>query len=359
MAKQNINPSTGLSYTGNVNYRETQFQSPQTLAEKILMDTATSCSLTIPVHDYWKGDDGQLLSDYKTVTIPFYMSSEFGFSLSNEFRELVNIGDNAFIDFFNGVSAFTGGSQVTPQSEAMSSKVWRGSKFDGFNVECLFVCTNRNHNPVDSIKTICLCCLPRPIEDGESKLRDAAVGVLNNTIDRLATGATVVSKGLGIDAKGQVDKLAKQLKGLTKSMGMVAPLDYGIELSGESEDTAWGGPVRGTTVTLNVGNWFRASQLVVTSISNVSFSKEIIAPRDERNTTGPNALYKPSFAANNVMADGFPLYAKCNVSLAPSSMMHAKKFENYFSYSSNMAQKLNGFMDSYLGVDTGARYDLP
>jgi len=361
-------------YGGSKNFADTNFQNPQILAEKILKSPATRCSITMPVHtDYVQGENG-LNSVYQVVTIPFYMSSEFGFDLSNEFRELVNIGDNAFVDIFNGIGALTGGSQITPQSEAMSNKVWKGSKFGGFKVECLFVCTNRNNNPVDYIKTLSLACLPRKLKkdefggiQGMKNLTKGAIGMGAKLVGYVATGATSVVQGLNnisgknfgggnenLEAQNQqwhdaINSNSKMMQNLVDDIGMVAPLDYGVDLKKN-------GPISGTTVTLQIGNWFRATQLLVTSISGVSFSKEIIAPRDERNTTGPNALYKPSVFANNVMADGFPLYAKCSISLEPSSMMHIDKFNQYFPHSSQMGQNLR----NWLGVgNNGITYDLP
>ena len=356
-------------YNGSKDLRDSNFKEPQVLAEKILKSPATSCSITMPVHtDYVKTDKGRLGSLYEVVTVPFYMSADFGFDLSNEFRELVNIGDNQFVDLFNGIGALTGGSQITPQSEAMSNKVWKGSKFGGFKVDCLFICTNRNNNPVDYIKTLALCCLPRKLKKDEfggiQGMKDMAKGAIGGAAKLggyIASGVTQIAKWApgGSDAVDEqrnqewhdsINQNAKMMQDLVDDIGMVAPLDYGIDLKEN-------GPIRGTTVTLQIGNWFRASQLLVTSISGVSFSKEIVAPRDERNGTG-GGLYKPEFTASaNIMSDGFPLYAKCSINLEPCSMMHMDKFKQYFPQSSQLAQNLMNFMG--VGGTGGSWYDLP
>lgn len=331
-----ISPQGVVAVGGN--YRYSNFISPKVLAEKILRQEATSCSLTIPEHKYTRGNGGKLSSTYAPVTIPFYMSQDFGFSLGNDFKELVAIGDNQFIDVLNSVSAFTGGSQVSPQSEAMSSKVWKGSTFGGFTIECLFVCTNRRNNPIELIRRICTCCLPRKIMDGEFGLRDTFTNAFSAGVDTMALGVNTIT---GNRFKDTVDRLSGTSKALVKDLGMVAPLDYGIELSGEGEAAQWGQPKRGTTVTLQIGNWFRATQLVVKSISSVSFSKEIIAPGNG------NLLEKVSGGDKY----GFPLYGKCSISLEPSSLMHVDKFDGYF-------------MDPSHGVGATVRslsqdYDLP
>ena len=297
------------------------------------------------------------------------MTTEFGFDLSNEFRELVNIGDNQFVDIFNSANAFNGGSQITPQSEAMSNKVWKGSKFGGFKVDCLFVCTNRENNPVDYIKTLALCCLPRKLKkdefggiEGMKSMTKGAIDIGAKGMGYLASGVTGVAQGFNnLTGKSQengdlekqnqqwhdsINQNAQTMKNLVDDIGMVAPLDYGIDLKKN-------GPISGTTVTLQIGNWFRAPQLLVTSISGISFSKEIIAPKDERNKAG-NAVYKPDSGAA-MLNDGFPLYAKCSISLEPASMMHMDKFKGYFWQSSQLANNMMNFFG--VGGTGGITYD--
>ena len=108
---------------------------------------------------------------------------------------------------------------------------------------------------------------------------------------------------------------------------MVAPLHYGIV---KDEDTGRPfAPAKNTTLTLQVGDYFRATELLVQSINNISFSKEVIAPRTH-NRKSAGDLYDNTIPVEYEGIAGFPLYAKCSITFIPAQMMTKERFESYF-----------------------------
>ena len=318
---------------------------PIMFAEKIFGSKAVSGSITMPVQMHTL-DSTQCV----TTTIPFYLSNDFNLgTLTNEWGDMVNMDwANTFAEWTNAVASLQGETQVTMQSEAMSSKVWKGSKFSGFTVECLFVSTRRTINPLKIIKAISASALPGRLYDGDNtagqffnKIRGEN-GLLNKAIDfgggllkNVVTGASEVAKTFGqtIDAdnaKKAVDDGVDYAKTMVKSVGMMAPLYYGVK-----NDTNRGTlvPLNNTTLTLRIGDWFEAPELIVSSISGITFSKEIIAPPPNisglLNTKGGTGIYDNSPKGDDY---GYPLWGKCTLSLQPYSMMTKEKFQSYFKF---------------------------
>lgn len=316
-----INVGTGI----NTDLTDQLVPRPKVLAEKVLKSKTISCSITLP-DPVW---DGTNLTP-NTITIPFYMSEDFGFGLSNEWSQLVN-QDAAFETFkfgLDAMGAFSGQSQVSLQSQAMSSATWKGSKFDGFNLgNCLFVCTNRNIDPSALIYKLCKACLPTKHSDFKGNASSGlAVG------KEVAKGAADLAGGLvnllTLDSfKQAVSEGVTKSKDLIEDVGMIAPFGYGLNIDKTENGGTVVSPIKGTTVTLNIGDWFCATDLVVNSISAIKFSKELIAPPRADVKKGANDLYDPEPTGTNY---GFPLYASCSISLKPYCMIDVKTFSKYF-----------------------------
>ena len=338
-----------LDKSGNIiptNLRDILINKPKLYAEKILGEEAVTASITMPMQKLTGGN--KILSSH-TVTIPFYMKDNFSLGqLNNKWSDLVDMGKMEFItQFLNGVvGTVSGSAQVAMQSEAMSTKVWQGSEFSGFSVNCLFIATNRRINPARIIRTLATSALPtkarddntgtvQDVMDGTKKavkwVVDKAVGFGKNIIDGVDVVVGAVSGNAdGIDEKAAKKKLEDAgtvINDAIEEVGMVAPLHYGIETTTNGRSFK---PIDGTTLTLQVGNYFKATELLVQSISGITFSKEVIAPKTF-NEYRPGDLYDPR-STDSEYDDvyGFPLYGTCTLNLIPCSMMTKEKFESYF-----------------------------
>lgn len=324
-----------------LNLRNSMLKNPKVLAEKILSDTATTCSLTIPER-YWANQQDLT---YRTITVPFYMSNDFTFALQNEwgsFWDDKGIG-GALSKFLNFSTAANNEAQVVMQSSSAAIKTWSGSSFDGFNVECLFICTNRTINPVKIIQTLCTACLPARLMDYKKETGTTgpnAVQSMQNIMKGAAGGVgNFVNNILGAfnqnQFKTQVDNSVKTFQDGIESFGLIAPLSYGVNLQADDGNNGKvTSPLPGTTLSLSIGNWFKATELVVGSISNISFSKELIAPCTEDLISikeRSKDLY--DFSPMGSLEYGFPLYAKCNISLKPYTLLDLKTFKSYFTSS--------------------------
>jgi hypothetical protein len=90
------------------------------------------------------------------------------------------------------------------------------------------------------------------------------------------------------------------------------------------------------TLTLQIGKWFKASKLLVEDISNIEFSKEIIAPfpvwghhYDEE--AAGFTVYNGTRRMNESNLEwGFPLYTKCTITLRPVTLITIDEFLEYF-----------------------------
>lgn len=361
------------------NLGDRMIKDPKLFAEKILKSEAVTCSITIPVQQHTNQGTNCI-----TTTIPFYMSNNFSIgNLENKWSDLVDMnGGNVFTDWMNVLNAVDSRSQVTMQSEAMSAKVWKGSSFGGFNVECLFVSTRRTINPTKIIRILASAALPDKLRKGDITTTQSWSDIKTALGGNEDTGGN--QKGLfklisiGFDTitnkideftgwdnsamRKSVSKAATQAGKLLDDVGMIAPLYYGVDLDPETNGNRPIGPIANTTLTLQIGDWFRAEELLVTSISGIQFSKEIIAPpttdgKSWINGKGSSSLYDNSPNGSDY---GYPLWGKCSINLIPFSMMHKEKFNSYFidkEYDSVMGI-LKGFQTSVLG-ETNSIFDLP
>ena len=286
---------------------------PEVLAEDLRGLGGISATITVPIKDSTD-------SKTKIHTIPCYITSNFNFSLSNNWRPLIDSSVSEFIDrFFNFVNIGTGSSQFTLQSRAMQSVTWSGSSTPEFTFNTVFVSTARNLNPLRMVKILGRTCLPILLKDSPSH------GVISSSLEKggqaFRTVNEKIAKVTGIDS---FNKAGQTGETLIKTFGLAAPLDYGLKF-----DTDQGvGPLPDTTVTLQIGDWFLADKLVVKSVSNIEISKEVIAPVSSSNGNYSNDLYNQNKQGNQ--GSGFPLYVKCSITFMPYTLLTPTEFDNYF-----------------------------
>lgn len=364
-----------------VDLRDYYLKDARLLAQRLLKRQAVSCSLTIPVQSHTKSG-----TDSITTTLPFYMSDNFGFGVGNKFESLVD-QDNAgglYTQLMNGLALFQDKTQVSMQSEAMSSLMWKGSTFTGFNVKCLFIATTRSFNTLNIVKMLAGACLPRHIEDDDEtvapgiqairKVGGFAVDLTKGLADLVLTGVEyageLANKSVDMSKQKQdFSNTAEDMRGLIKGMGMSAPLQYGLTFNKENENDPENyrvtgvKPLKNTTLTLQIGNYFRAEDLVVDDISNISFSKELIAPpsgyKNKKEFPGSDLFQIGELSTSDY---GFPLYVECDVKLRPVSMMTYSKFQSYFLNPAGGHNGLNKITDTtanIAGFNVANSFKLP
>ena len=352
----------GTSFMGHTYMINEMIEDPKTLAEKVLKSGATAASITVPVPS-WQNET----MTWKTTTIPFFLEKDFAMSLSNKWNATLDLElANTLTKLSNAVGMFQGGTaQVTNQSRAMNSKTWGGSEFGGFDVDCLFICTRRTINPVEIIKILAKTCLPATLKDykgvpssvfqGTKTMMQGAVTSVGNMVNGALSfiGNNFSSASSFVqNSKNAVSNTAEAMNAFIDDMGMVAPLNYGLVFDQDAINRVSVHPTPGTTVALHIGEWFHAQELVVASMSNVQFSKELIAPPAYY---GKNAkdLYNPVNENENY---GFPLYARCSLKLEPYTLVDLKTFDEYF-----VQQDLKTYL-SGSGINTPSyttTYELP
>ena len=318
-------------------FYESYISQPDTLADEVLINDTQGGSLTLPVKS------GGVSVAY---TIPFYMTDNFSFSLGNNWSELVNMDAvKAINDFINLAGTMNGNTQVTLQSRQMMSATWTGSEIPEFSINTMFVCTQRQYNPVKIIKALAATCLPLELDDASApealkSLRDGGAEVISN----LGTGIGSVVSNFGNTGKNIGDGLSKsmnKISNLVKKAGMAAPLGYGLTLDEQDGLT----PLPGTTLSLRIGNWFNASELIVKSIGNIEFSKEVVAPVNYENKNYGNDSYIGNLLYGS-SEYGFPLYARCTITLRPITYITPKEFNNYFVSTQGAGGILNSALNS-------------
>ena len=308
-----------------VDYRNTLYKDPKVIAEKVLKTSVSTCTLTIPLpHPSGAG--------VRTTTIPFYMREDFSFGLANQWTQFIGNTDNVFLDLINAVAIFSGETQVSAQSEVMATKVWKGSTFDPFSLNCVIVATNRNVNPVKILRDICSTCLPTKLTD-QKHCATALQNVKSLATGLVDLGETAINSFGSENAswKTAVTKTSNQIQQAIRSVGMVAPLNYGVLLSEGVDDagqTTFSAihPLQNTTVSMTVGNYFRAYNLLVESISGVRISKECISPPTNYINNFTN-LYNSKPVSQDY---GFPLYVEFTIRLVPFSLVDKDTFNSYF-----------------------------
>ncbi len=321
---------------GENNLRDSLIVNPKTLAEKILKKEAVTCSITLPVQEH---DSTTGSTSYVTTTIPFYMENDFSLgTFSSDWKDLYSMEQNMFNDLVNYKAMWDGEAQISLQSYGMTNKVWRGSTFGGFSIPCLFVSTRRTLNPTNLVKQLLSTVLPSRLSSGQASDPSTAQvvanskEVLNTVIDGSADFANYVGSGISSVSdnfdtatwQDNVSKAAESAKNFVDEIGLVAPLRYGLKTISGSTSLQ---PLDGTTCTLQIGNYFRASELLMAKVSGISFSKEIIAPISSLNGRKSGDVYDNSAIGTD---SGYPLYAKCMLELIPTAMVHLEKLNSYF-----------------------------
>ena len=98
----------------NIDLTDQMLPKPKVLAEKILKSKTISCSITLPDPVWTKTS---ITSN--TITIPFYMTEDFGFGLGNKWEPMINQEGamDTFKFFLDAMSMFSEHTQVSLQSQ--------------------------------------------------------------------------------------------------------------------------------------------------------------------------------------------------------------------------------------------------
>ena len=298
---------------------------PIMYAERILNSPAINGRLTFPI---------QMHTTERTecivTTVPLYLSNDFSLgTFSNKWENLWNMDFfNTVTQFTNGLASYTGQSQVSMQSHNMSAKVWSGSDYNGFSIDVLFVATRRTINPAKIIIELVSSALPSKLNRGDNTTAQG-VDLVKNGVTSLVSGGGKFAKDIN-NALFQsetfnkyTDKTVDFINKNIDDVGLIAPLYYGLKM----EDGVMV-PLNNTTLTLDIGEYLTIDNLIVNSVSNVTFSKEIIAP-PAQTTSSPNSLYDNRPKGDD---EGYPLWAKCTLNLMPYALVTKKDFQSWFHF---------------------------
>jgi hypothetical protein len=237
------------------------------------------------------------------IAINGFVQAEFGFSGSNSWGNIMPLSNLSKLmginSMLNPIMMAVGGSQVSLESLWQTSASWQGSQKPEFTIDLLFVATNRHLDPRVPVYHLLRGTFP----SGELDQSNAAVkgytSIINGITDIAANIVGVIGDGLDsvFGGKGNTGTtISNQIKSSkSTSLGQIAPYGFGLDMYKPKDNT---------TCTLSVGRWFRAPELVINSV-NPMFSKE-------------------------VTKDGFPLYARCSVTLAPYRMVTAEEVKQWF-----------------------------
>lgn len=286
---------------------------PISMSEQLLKNPYHGGIITIPYSesfDFQKGNSESVM----TKSIPFHMGSNFSFRLNNTWSTMVPEGVTDFLDNISNLYNFTQkeNNQISWQSQMMQTAVWKKSDKPQFKIDTTFISTSRSINPTKIITALAAGALPGT----DSELGEKIVARINSVAEQAA-------KIFHQEPK----KLDKNMEAAIRKMGMVAPFGY---------NPTWenGGELK-NKCSISIGKWFRATNLIISSIDNIEFSKEVVAPylgddSVKRKVEGPT-LYDND--------NGYPLYAKCSITFEPYRPISAKEFSEYFINSSGI--KLN------------------
>lgn len=277
-------------------------------AQLILKNKRYGATITVPVPNLIQKNTRTL------YTIPCFAKSDFSFSLGNTWTDLfpgvdsisslvsqlINVGsivEPLIPDSWKqnwGWNLGVDASQLAFKSREMKTQMWSGSQSPKFSVDCIFVCTTWTYNPIDPILALSGTCLPLRADQVE----------LSNFMQKYYNTVDTVLKGSndGSNRNTEANKAFTGIKNMIKNMGMAAPLGYGLEITEDGQLV----PTPNSTCCLQIGQWFYATDLLVQDISNITFSKEVIAHTD------------------------FPLYATCTVTFTPYKPIFYDEFLNYF-----------------------------
>lgn len=308
-------------------------KSPMTSSERALTNDAISGTITMPIYLQSSLGDQYANKDAESATIctiPFHIENNFSFSLGNDWGQLVSAD---LLDTFNflfnaGQQVFnSGAAQISFMSKQMQLAMWKGSKQPEFSVDMTFVCTQRNYNPVNIILALSEAALPRDLTEAHNQkateARTGGVQTIGDLEQKTRDFANQQQEGLVKNLSSGAADLMSTVKEGIENTGLLAPLYYAPAfVNGKATIKPE------NSLTLQIGRWFRAPNLIVTDISNIEFSKEIIAPPTEYGEK-EQGMSNYSFSLQN-QDWGFPLYAKCSLKLKPITYITADEFRNYF-----------------------------
>ena len=275
-----------------------------------------------------------------TDVIKFFMTNDFSFSLGNSWEKLASLSDmplaSTFNDMFNLLVAIGSSGNSTPlpqgtlESIHMTAASWKGSQIPSFSIDCLFVASSYDESPLTPLLKLARGALPSGTYQFTNTGNTVIDGVSSATREIISTVVQVgagIGAGIGALVKGEniMEKGAEAYnnsqelgdnigKNIVDGSAMKAPLGYGLQGFDNTGNITQ--PIPNTTLQLYIGNWFKADNLLIDSISGITFSKEIIAPdpRGQQNK-----------------ASGKPLYVRANLALRPYKMVTVEDFMKYFN----------------------------
>ena len=268
-------------------------------------------------------------------TLKAIMNGDFGYSLGNQWSPIASISQIPIIgdlanQFANLALSVAGGTQIRFESTWMTAATWGGSNLPEFNIPLMFIRYSPDENPVDYQLFFARGALPPEdsydlekagllnasiggysIAQASNDLKSTVTNVFNNSIssfnaktedekEKLKDNESSAQK----EAYNQNSALGNMVSNMLTNIGQAAPLYYGLQMNTSEAGQVYK-PLEGTTYTLRIGNWFSASDLLISSISPVVYSKE-------------------------VTPDGTPLFCTMNVTFRPYKMISYKEFESYF-----------------------------
>lgn len=253
--------------------------------------------------------------------------NDLSFSLGNKWDTILPI-DDIQNQLFNSIGTLGNSlvpgarfAQGTIESFFMSSASWIGSEKPTFGLELLFFAYDESINPLDSLLVLSECALPQDTYD----LTQINYGVFNNTVEKVSDAVDSIGNAIkNLSSNTTITQLInntmkianKFTNTITKNSGQSAPLGYGLSVTGT--DSYGLAPIPNTTIYLQIGNWFYASELICERISNIAISKE---------TT----------------INGQPLYCTAYIDFSPYRKISAEEFKQYFKGYNNI-QPSNNFI---------------
>lgn len=409
-------------------------QNPRLLYEEVLNQDIHTGSITMQLV-YPESQKGL------TRTIPFIMTNDFTFSLGNEWTTVLPNDITGWLSnitgWYNALTTLSNrdDSQISFQSKLGNTASYVSSKTPQFTVELTFVCTQRDYNPSEIIKTLSAMCLPLKYDTSKAQtmtgITDGTISALSGVKNKLASyfvsdqttvseavNDTIVSKtdaniirsdiqkpstnngssigsnsgakakeqsntiknnvgnivnnadpsnlgsfdtlvGMGLSSEDNFisstvsDKISTTLSSL-KDLGnkavdaikesvMMAPLYYQAVYDESSHNVK----INKGTISLSIGKWFKADNLICTEISNIKFSKEVIAPQPKwLGTIRSSSISTLTKNDNNNW--GFPLYATCTLTLRPCTIINYEDFCRYFIQSSGNTTATINSVQSYV-----------
>lgn len=300
-----------------------QRQATQIEAVNALMSTDMSVRITVP-----SGSD----ANRRMITIPAFLTREISISgMGNDWQNLLDFGPfqeligtlNSVVNLLNTFATAegdgtTGAAQVSMQSRHMTAASWKASKLPTFSVPLTFLSLAPEQNPLDTFLALARCVLPNSYQETEGANQSRLTNnIANGMCTAASTGISVVNRAANALAPDRFNKVPEEdinsyVNNMIKGGILEAPCGYNLNALDPNEYLS---PRKNTTLELRVGRWLHASKLLVTSLGNVSVSRQTI---------------KGSTTDGQRTGWGNPLYVTCTLELRPYKMITFKEFLNYF-----------------------------